>query len=128
MSWLYEVDETRKHKRGWKEDRADFVKAADGSLVAKCPRNLTLDQCAALLNTGVEYHSPRSRHSHPDRIYNILDKVVYRATPTIPGKSYHGFPELPERAAELPRNLKDRILSLAEKQGCRREVEKWMKG
>ena len=128
MSWVYEVDENRKHKRGWHEDRAGFVEVAGGILVGKCPRNLTLDLCRELLNTGVEYRSPRSRYTHPDRIYNIIDKVVYRATPTIPGKSYHGFPELQERAAELPRDLKDRILSLAEKQGCRQEVEKWMKG
>jgi len=127
MSWVYEPDPRRKHKTGWRKNDAGFVRVAN-ALVGKCPRNLTNDMCERLINNGIEYRPRRWRHAYPDRIYNIVDCVVYRATPTSPGTSYHGFPELPENIAELPRELKNRLLDLAEEKGCREGVEKWLKG
>ncbi len=128
MPWVYEPDPERKHKTGWTKNVAGFVTVAN-TLVSKCPHNLTNETCEELINSGVEYSPPkRWNRSYPDRIYNIIDCVVYRATPTIPGSSYHGFPELPDRVAKLPRELRNRILDLAEERGCREEVEKWMKG
>lgn len=127
MPWTYEPDPQRKHKKGWTNDFPGFVTVAN-TLVGKCPHNLTNEECEEFLNQGVEYRPRRWRHSYPDRIYNIINGVVYRATPTVPGKSYHGFPERQERVAELPRELRKRLLALAEQKGCREEVEKWLKG
>lgn len=126
MAWVYEPDPERKHKKGWSENRPGFVPVAN-TQVGKCPRNLTTELCEELINTGVEYSPKRWKHPYPDRIYNILNGVVYRATPTNPGRSYHGFPELRERAADLPRNLKNRILDLAKERLCLEEVAKWLK-
>src|SRR5207237_601058 len=106
MPWVYEPDPARKHKRGWDKDHQGFVRVAN-SIVGKCPHGMTVDECRELLNTGIEYHPKRWTHDYPDRIYNIRNGVVYRATPTTPGVSYHGFPELQERLEKLPRELKN---------------------
>ncbi len=127
MSWVYEPDRERKHKKGWTNNYPGFVTVAN-TVVGKCPHDLTNETCEQLINNGVEYRPKRWRYAHPDRIYNIINCVVYRATPTTPGTSYHGFPELQERVAKLPRDFKDRLLDLAEEKGCREEVEKWLKG
>ena len=127
MPWVYEPDPQRKHKKGWTHNYSGYVVIAN-TIITKCPHNLTNATCTDLINNGVEYRPRRWRHAHPDRIYNIIDCVVYRATPTTPGVSYHGFPELQDRIADLPRELKNRLLALAEEKGCREEVEKWLKG
>ena len=128
MPWVYEPDRDRKHKRNWRHNYAGFVEVAN-SVVAKCPHGMTPQECEHLLNTdSIEYRPRRWPHDYPERIYNIRDKVVYRATPTNPGQSYHGFPELQDRIRELPRNVKDQILARADQLGCRQEVEKWLKG
>jgi len=127
MPWLYEPDPQRKHKKGWTKNFPGFVTVAN-TVVSKCPHNLTDEICEELINKGVEYSPKRWKYSYPDRIYNIINCVVYRATPTTPGISYHGFPELQDRVADLPRELKNRLLDLAEERGCRQEVEKWLKG
>jgi hypothetical protein len=125
MAWEYEVGSARKHKKKWNHNYHGFVKVGNG-WVGKCPHNLTIEKCKEVLNNGVEYHSPRSSHEHPERIYNIIDGVVYRATPTVPGVSYHGFPERPEFMKSLPRNLKEQLLLRAEQLKCRPEVERWL--
>ena len=125
MAWEYEVGSARKHKKKWNHNYHGFVKVGNG-WVGKCPHNLTIEKCKEILNNGIEYHSPRSPHEHPGRIYNIIDGVVYRATPTVPGVSYHGFPERPEFMKSLPRNLKEQLLLRAERLECRPEVERWL--
>ena len=127
MPWEYEPDPERKHKKGWTSNSPGFVSVAN-VVVGKCPHDLTVEMCRELINNGVEDSPKRWSHSYPDRIYNIVRGVVYRATPTIGGRSYHGFPELQDRISELPRELKNRLLDLAEAHGCREEVAKWLKG
>jgi len=127
MPWEYEPDPARKHKRGWTHDFHGFVEVGN-AVIGKCPHNLSSQSCEELLNNGIEYSSKRWPKTYPERIYNTKGSVVYRATPTTPGKSYHGFPEMKDRVSDLPRELKNRLLELAEQKGCRAEVEKWLKG
>jgi hypothetical protein len=85
---------------------------------------MSLQQAEELLQSGLPFSSERWPHDYPERIYNVHDGTLYRATPTNPGQSYHGFPELPERAKKLPREFKDRLLRLAEQKNCLAEVKK----
>jgi len=94
--------------------------------VSKCPSDLTVADAEQMLNAGIEWSSARWPNDHPQRIYAVLDGVVYRATPTNPGVSYHGFPELIE---SLPpdRALRVRLLAAAKAQECEAEVSTWLR-
>ena len=123
--WRYEPDQVPKRKHHWAENHAGFV-VVNGARVSKCPSTLSLSEAEELLNSGIEW-SPRNwPNDYPQRIYGVRDGVVYRATPTNPGVSYHGFPELIE---SLPpgRDLKDQLLAAAKAQGCEEEVRTWLR-
>jgi hypothetical protein len=124
QQWQYVPDEDPKKKHHWEQNVAGFVEVR-GVQVGKCPKNVTMQQAQQLLNSGVEWAPMGWRKPYPKRIYNILNGVVYRATPTIPGQSYHGFPEHRE---DLPPEMKQPLRILARQLGCLEEVEKWLKG
>jgi hypothetical protein len=127
MPWVYEENPDRKHKRGWDQPRPDFLEVM-GEIVGKCPTTITIGKAEELLNSGITYSPPRWPHSYPERIYNIHEGQLYRATPTVPGRSYHGFPEHPTRAQKLPKELKRRILDLARTNECEVEVGRCLSG
>jgi hypothetical protein len=127
VPWQYQESPDRKHKRGWNQPEPGFVNER-GELVGKCPTTISPQLAEELLNEGLCFSDERWSHQYPERIYNIYDGQLYRATPTNPGVSYHGFPEHPKRAMELPRELKDRILQLAREKGCEAEVRRCLKG
>jgi hypothetical protein len=127
MPWIYEVNPDRKHKRGWNQPKPDFVDV-NGEIVGKCPTTITIEKAEELLNTGIPYSPPRWPHAYPERIYNIYEGQLYRATPTVPGRSYHGFPEHPTRAQKLPRELKKRILELAGAADYQAKVSRCLNG
>lgn len=127
--WEYRADENPKRKHHWNEPRAGFV-IEGGENVGKCPCTISRDLAEHLLNDqGIVWNNPRlPSGTYPGRIYVVHEGVVYRATPTIAGVSYHAFPELPERLRGLPKKVRERILGLAENLGCRKEVQAWMDG
>jgi hypothetical protein len=124
--WKYLPSPDRKHKKGWDKNEPGFVDGPRGHKIGKCPKNMTVATAEKLLNNGIPFSSERWREDYPQQIYNIHDGQVYRATPTVPGESYHGFPELPGRLEELPRDLKKQLLELAETLGCSAKVNKWL--
>ncbi len=125
--WRYEADEHPKRRHHWEHDYAGFVQVG-AKMVGKCPNNLTNEEAEALLTEGIPYYPARWRQDDPQRIYAVKDGVIYRAMPTNPGRSYHGFPELPDRFRELPAKLKRKVMERAEPLGCWNEVSKWLKG
>lgn len=123
--WTYEPDETPKRKHQWDRDEAGFAQVGPHQ-VAKCPRNLSLEQAQLLLDVGIPW-SPKSwRYDYPKRLYAVHQGVVYRGTPTVPGRSYHGFPELPGNFPRGARDLQERILQQARDTGWEQEVKRWM--
>jgi hypothetical protein len=127
--WKYQPDEDPKRKHHWSEPRAGFA-TEGGEKVGKCPCTITVELAERLLNQqGLPWDNPRlPTGTHPDRIYVVYDGVVYRAKPTIAGVSYHAFPELPERLRQLPKAVREQILGLADRLGCKKEVQAWMDG
>lgn len=126
VSWIYEPDERPKRKHHWDQPRAGVVQV-HGIPVSKCPSTLTVEDAEAMLNAGVEWRPRRGwSHDHPQRIYAVADGVLYRATPTNPGRSYHGFPELPGQVPPDPA-LRGAIMELARADGSEREVERWLR-
>ncbi len=81
-----------------------------------------------VLNRGVPVFSDRFRTAHPAEVYCIHRGVVYRAIPTNPGQSYHGFPELPKALRGLRKDLRNRILDLARQLNQEDEVRDWIDG
>lgn len=127
MTWLYQSDETPKRKHHWDKDHAGFVEV--GSVpVGKCPSTMDASSAQALLEDAIPYFPPRWDRTYPKRLYAMSDGVVYRATPTNPGTSYHGFPEHPSTfpRAGNARDVKRQLLERATRQGCEREVRRWM--
>ena len=127
QSWLYEHDETPKRKHAWRERHAGFVRVRD-ALVGKCPSDMDVGDAQALLDTALPFSNSRWHHDYPQRLYAIKDGVVYRATRTRPGISYHGFPEHPSRFPDGRSGwlLKERLLQRAAEFGCEQEVRRWM--
>lgn len=74
---------------------------------------MSLQLAQMLLDTGIEWSPKMWDQTYPQRIYCVWDGVLYRATPTIPGRSYHGFPEYPSRFPPGNRALRNQIMELA---------------
>jgi hypothetical protein len=106
----YEPDEVPKRKHHWTEDRADFV-FVRGTPIGKCPRSMTNAEARTLLNSGIPWFNPRAPGAHPDRVYVVHRGVIYRATATQVGKSFHAFPELPRELRALPKPMKKASLT-----------------
>ena len=123
-AWRYEPDENPKRKHAWSRAHAGFV-VVQGVEVGKCPNNISIAEAGRLLNTGIPVHAPRSATPYPTRIYVIHDGVVYRATPTNPGVSYHAFPEKADEFRRLPRGVQGAILSEADRLGHGEAVRRW---
>jgi hypothetical protein len=124
--WAYEAEEAPKRKHAWSNSCPGFVKHR-GALVGKCPHDLTTEEAERLLNTGLPYPSERWGKDWPDRIYVVHEGAVYRAVPTVAGRSYHGFPELPSELRRLPRTFRESLLSKARELGCEDQVRRWMR-
>jgi len=78
---------------------------------------MSLETAAELFNQAVGYKKRR---------YAIHRGVLYRGTPTVPGRSYHGFPERPSEFERLPRQVKEAIWQRAEGAGYKEELRKWL--
>ena len=130
MPWIYEQDPRRKHKRHWDKDKAGFITESGGEFVGKCPTNISVEQAEQLLNDpeAISVFPQRWTKEYPKTILNVHAGVLYRATWTIPGRSCHGFPEHPERAKRLPKSVKKKILELAERRGCKEDIQRCLLG
>ena len=125
--WKYEPDEVPKRKHAWEKDYAGFV-IVRGVQVGKCPKGLDLDRAEGLISNGIRFFPKRWDKPYPKRIYVVYDGVLYRAEPTNPGVSYHGFPELPREFHSLPKQIRDEILVRAQELGQLDQVKRWVSG
>jgi hypothetical protein len=97
-------------------------------VVAKCPSTFRLEHATRLLNSPnrLELKDPRSTAPHPDRIYVFSRGVLYRAVPTVAGRSYHGFPEHAKGVQELPFTQQQRLWAWARNQQIEQQVTQWL--
>lgn len=128
--YLYEPDENPKKKHRWSEAWAGFRrdKRPGAKVVGKCPAGLTNEVAEEMLNSGVPIFHSRALTSYPNEVYAVHDGVVYRATPTRPGCSYHGFPELPRALQGLSRGAREQIIQLARGLDQEEQVRAWIEG
>jgi hypothetical protein len=124
--WVYEPDEVPKRKHHWKEPRAGFVMVGN-VWIGKCPSTMTLESAEELLNSGIEWSPKGWRSEYPQRIYVVSDGVLYRAMPTNPGRSYHGFPEHHSLFPAGNLSLRQKIIELAKERNCESELRRWMR-
>ena len=124
--WLYEPDEDPKRKHHWNQNEAGFV-TVGAILVGKCPSGMSIQLAQTLLDTGIEWSPSKGWiQPYPQRIYCVWDGVLYRAMPTNPGRSYHGFPEYPSGFPPGNRALRDQIVDLARVCDCEQDLRAWM--
>lgn len=125
VPWIYEAEQNPKRKHAWSKDIAGFEEFR-GLLAGKCPNNITKQEAEALINDGIAWSPPGWDERWPRKIFVVRQGVVYRAVPTVPGVSYHAFPEQGRALRELPQSVQTQILERAREQGCEPEVRKWM--
>lgn len=127
-SYAYEPDETPKRKHHWDKDEAGFDEDGAG-FVGKCPTSITIPVAQELLDGAIPWFPARGDKAYPQRLYAIRKGVLYRATPTNPGRSYHGFPEHYSRFVKGTgsRELREQLLTRARTEGCEQELREWMK-
>ena len=120
QKWKYDPGDDR-HKHHWSHDYAAFA-FKDGKWIGKCPNTITLDLAEKLLNEGIPLFNPRKAIDAPNAIFNVHEGVIYKAVPTLPGYSYHGYPEI-----DMPNETFNQLLKRAEEKGCKKELIKWLK-
>ena len=104
---------TPKKKHHWEEDEPAIVRRGR-ELVAMCPNNVTNAEAAAQLVNAVPWSPPDWDKPWPKRLYNLFRGIVYRATHTLGGTSYHAFPE---REGDLPASVRRQLSERAAKTG-----------
>ena len=121
--WTYERGEHR-YKHCWNENHAGFEPGHRGP-IGKCPNTLRDEEAQALLESGIAFFKNEG-DSYPSHIYNVHRGVIYEASPTNPGKSYHGYPWRGKRH-QIPRRILDELEQRAIEGGDGREFDKWLK-
>lgn len=113
-------------KHCWNKPEAGFVELGHGRraiMIGKCPNTLTKAQAERLLHTGVPYPYDSSE---PERIYNVLDGVVYEAVSS--GDAWHGYPWRARPGnPPLPDQIEQELARRAEAAGQQRAFKRWMK-
>jgi hypothetical protein len=125
LEFAYEPDERPKRKHYWDRPVPGFIREGN-TWVGKCPRSIDNAAAGASLRDGEPYSPAGWKEPWPKRIYAVIDGIPYRATPTVPGRSYHGFPEHPRELKRLRSELIDRLRERARAQGRLREFESWL--
>ncbi len=123
QTWRYEPDQVPKKKHAWNQDFPGFDKQGE-YLVGKCPSGFDLALAEARLNDGIPEWG---ESEHPKKIWIVHEGVLYRATPTVPGRSYHAFPELADKFEDLPGSLKKSIWERANQLNCAEKLKQWFK-
>jgi hypothetical protein len=131
--WAYDAGEPYYNKKhGWSHPYAGVKTRRIGrrmQRVSCCPGGITQQMAEQILNVGLPYFEDEPGNtpagSSPDRIFCVYDGVPYEARPTLRGHSYHAFPILPERFAELPESVRTYLETTAAAQG--RPIEKWLR-
>ena len=131
MAWKYEprTQQGRLPKHNWNKPEAGFETDRDGKHVGMCPSNMPASVAEKLLNNGIEDWPENWERSYPRAIYNIYGGVAYKALPTNPGVSYHGFPckgpaSYPKKS-DMSVKMKHKILERARTEGCETEIIHW---
>lgn len=126
ISLEYERGEGR-NKHRWNKDEAGFVPSQKGA-VGKCPNSITEEIAEQILKNGIPYYE-QVEDEYPSKIYSVYNGVIYEAVPTIPKKSWHGYPwrgDLPGRNS-LSRKMKKQLKEIAAKENYLKEYEQWLK-
>ena len=121
MSWRYERGEGRL-KHCWGKPSAGFVPSGKGA-IGKCSSELTDSVAQALLEKGVPLFE-FDEDTYPSKIFNVYNGVIYEAVPTVPGRSYHGYPW---RGPRPPLKIVEKLAEAARAGGCEAEFKRWLK-
>jgi hypothetical protein len=118
----YDPGEHRFKHKNW---RGEHFNAEAGRPVGQCPPEFhqVSELAGRLLNDGIPWNNPGDKRATPHYVYNVYKGVVYEATRTEPGKSYHGYPF----RGRLPRVVLTRLEAIAEAQGCLHQMRRWLR-
>jgi len=128
MTWRYQPDENPKRRHHWKKPVPGFVEGPRGERVGKCPSDVDNALAEELINgkDRIEYRPNRWPHEYPKRIYIVFRGHLYRAHTTIPGESYHAFPEDPTKPDRVPTVVRKKLRVFAERHKLKRQLRAWL--
>ena len=121
MSWRYERGEGRM-KHCWGKPTAGFIPSGRGA-IGKCSSEISDPVAQQLLDAG-EPLFEFDGDSYPSKIFNVYKGVIYEAVPTVPGRSYHGYPWRGDRP---PLRIVEKLEQMARADGYGAEFKKWLK-
>lgn len=122
-AYRYERGEGRvKHR--WQHDYAGFLPSKRGP-VGKCHRSISESEATRLLHSGVlpPFPDPPGLPPHPREIFNVYKGIPYVAVPTVPGRSYHGYPW----SGRMSPTVRNELRVRAVKQGYERAFDQWLR-
>lgn len=124
MPYVYEPREGIRSKHKWKHSYPGEAPKKGSERIGLCPSGIPQATLNELLNTGIQYRPEGWDKPHPKAIYNVYQGVPYRALPTNPERSYHGFPCL-DFGKDIPKRiLKELRLRTPEEQ--RAKFDGWV--
>lgn len=120
----YDKGERRfKHVGREPEATIEFIADNPKMAVGKCPNNLSVEDCEAILADAVDGSNGDRELPFPKKLYAIHAGVIYEAQTTDWGKSYHGYPY----HGRLTRRLVGKLQEIAVRKNCETEFVSWVK-
>ncbi|MBS0602653.1 MAG: hypothetical protein JSR94_15640 [Proteobacteria bacterium] len=123
MAWEYDPGEPR-HKHCGNKPEAEFVGSGSG-LIGKCSSSIDHQTAWRLLNEGIPLEGTQDS---PQKIVNVFMGVIYVAVPTVPGRSFHGYPWRRRPGNHgMPRQMLKKLRARAEQDGYVRQFDDWVR-
>ena len=114
----------RRHKHVGRGDSPaiEFVRDNPRHWVGKCPRTLTPEDHARLVNEAVPASNGDREVGFAKKIYAVHNGAIYEGQTTDRGKSYHGYPY----RGKLSRSLVKDLRNMATQKNCEMEFDTWV--
>ena len=123
LSREYEKGADRwKHVGTTDEPEIEYISGIPKYALGKCPRAVPDALKTELLNEAIPAANGDRELDFPKRLHVVHEGAIYRAETTSAGKSYHAFPY----AGKLGKALVDKLGTMADRKGCRKEFDKWV--
>ncbi|MDP3275681.1 MAG: hypothetical protein Q8Q09_10835 [Deltaproteobacteria bacterium] len=129
MEYDYDAGEPWERRKHAPQGATPSFKRMNGRVVTTCPNTVGRSDARAALNDAnrFEWRDPRSAGTHPDAIWIMHERVLYRAEPTNLGRSFHAFPETDAKLLDaLTRRERQQMEEWFDRRGQLDAMNKWL--
>lgn len=115
----------RRHKHDWSKPYAGF-QTDNGNpkkVIGKCPQGVDVSDRDRLLQIAVPLENGDRDLPVPKAVFAVYQGAIFVARTSDFGTTYHGYPF----QGKLPKAMLEALRCMADKEGCRDGLEKWIK-